>query len=81
MSKSITIKPKRAYGIRTEISGNIHFMSKDEILYPLAGVLCIEEYETFKQKFLRFPDNSQLENIVLSPSRKYMAIAEKNGDE
>ena len=52
-SKQISIIPKNAYGLRTDIQGNVHFTLKQEIIYPVAGVLAIHDFTTNKQKFLR----------------------------
>uniref|UniRef100_A0A6E8VUB9 Uncharacterized protein n=1 Tax=Anopheles coluzzii TaxID=1518534 RepID=A0A6E8VUB9_ANOCL len=79
-SKQISIIPKNAYGLRTDIQGNVHFTLKQEIIYPVAGVLAIHDFTTNKQKFLRFPQNCHPERIVLSPNRKFIAVVERNND-
>lgn len=53
-SKPISIEPKNVFGLRTDILGNVHFTVKQEIIYPVAGVLAIHNFSTNKQKFLRF---------------------------
>ena len=52
-TKPISLVPKQVFGLRTDIVGNIHFTLKQEIIYPVAGVLAIHDYVTNKQKFLR----------------------------
>lgn len=54
-SKSIpiAIQPRYVYGLQTSVRGNIHFTSKQEVIYPVAGVLAIQDFATNKQKFLR----------------------------
>ncbi|XP_035915826.1 cilia- and flagella-associated protein 57 [Anopheles stephensi] len=79
-SKQISIIPKNAYGLRTDIQGNVHFTLKQEIIYPVAGVLAIHDFTTNKQKFLRFPQNCHPERIVLSPNRKFIAVVERTND-
>nr|XP_029708990.1 cilia- and flagella-associated protein 57-like [Aedes albopictus] len=79
-SKPISIVPKNVFGLRTDIVGNVHFTTKQEIIYPVAGVLAIHDFATNKQKFLRFPENYHPERIVISPDRRYIAISEKSGD-
>ncbi|XP_065072592.1 cilia- and flagella-associated protein 57 [Ochlerotatus camptorhynchus] len=79
-SKQISIVPKNVFGLRTDILGNVHFTTKQEIIYPVAGVLAIHDFATNKQKFLRFPENYHPERIVVSPDRKYIAISEKSAD-
>ncbi|XP_035778469.1 cilia- and flagella-associated protein 57-like [Anopheles albimanus] len=79
-SKQISIVPKNAYGLRTDIMGNVHFTLKQEIIYPVAGVLAFHDFVSYKQKFLRFPQNSHPERIVISPNRKFIAVAERTND-
>uniref|UniRef100_A0A1Q3G5C9 Putative golgin subfamily protein n=1 Tax=Culex tarsalis TaxID=7177 RepID=A0A1Q3G5C9_CULTA len=79
-SKQISIEPKNVFGLRTDILGNVHFTVKQEIIYPVAGVLAIHNFSTNKQKFLRFPENYHPERIVISPDRKFIAVSEKSAD-
>lgn len=98
-SKPISIVPKNVFGLRTDILGNVHFTTKQEIIYPVAGVLAVHDFTTNKQKFLRyqgitkvylsytnychncrFPENYHPERIVISPDRKFIAVAEKSSD-
>lgn len=76
----ITIQPRNVFGLQTKVRGNIHFTTKQEVIYPVAGVLAFHDYTTNKQKFLRFPENCQPEIIVMSPNRKMLAIAERNAE-
>ncbi|XP_053692096.1 cilia- and flagella-associated protein 57 [Sabethes cyaneus] len=78
--KAISIVPRNVFGLRTDIFGNVHFTTKQEIIYPVAGVLAIHDFTTNKQKFLRFPENYHPERIVISPDRKYIAVSEKSAD-
>lgn len=53
LSKSVGIQPKRVFGLRTDVIGNVHFTLGQEIIYPAAGVLVIQDYVTNKQRYLR----------------------------
>lgn len=53
MNKAVGLQPKRVFGLRTDVVGNIHFTIGQEIVYPAAGVLVIQDYITNKQKYLR----------------------------
>ncbi|XP_055598286.1 cilia- and flagella-associated protein 57-like [Uranotaenia lowii] len=79
-NKPISIVPKNVFGLRTDIDGNVHFTANQEIIYPVAGVLAVHDFATNKQKFLRFPEKNNPERIVLSPDRRFIAIAEKTSD-
>lgn len=76
--QTISIEPRNVFGIRADVKGNINFTTKDEVMYPVAGVLCIHDYNTGHQKILRFAEHSQPEIIVMSPNRKMFAVAEKH---
>ncbi len=51
--RPISVAPKRVFGLRTEVVGNIHFTSGNEIVYPAAGTLVLEDFITNKQKYMR----------------------------
>lgn len=53
LSKTVGIQPKRAFGLRTDVAGNIHFTFGEDIVYPAAGCLIIQNFLTNKQKYLR----------------------------
>lgn len=75
----VTIQPKNVFGIRNDVKGNVNFTVKQEVLYPVGGILAIHDYETDKQKFLRFNENSVPIVIGMSPNKKFIAVAEKFG--
>lgn len=75
----VTIQPKNVFGIRNDVKGNVNFTVKQEVLYPVGGILAIHDYETDKQKFLRFNENSVPLVIAMSPNKKFIAVAEKFG--
>lgn len=77
-AKSVSILPKVVFGLRTDIKGNIHFTSKNEVIYPVSGVIAIHDYESKKQKFLRLAEKMSPIIISISPNRKMLAIAERN---
>lgn len=75
----VTIQPKNVFGIRVDVKGNVNFTVKQEVMYPVAGILAIHDYETNKQKFLRFNENSVPLVIAMSANKKFIAVAEKFG--
>lgn len=76
--QTISILPRNVFGIRVDVKGNINFTTKEEVLYPVAGILSIHDFKTGNQKFLRFAEHSQPEIITMSPNRKMFAVAEKH---
>lgn len=53
MNKAVGLQPKRVFGLRTDVAGNVHFTTGQDVVYPAAGVLVIQDYVTNKQKYLR----------------------------
>lgn len=76
MNKLVGIQPVRVFGLRTDVEGNVNFTTGQDVVYPAAGVLVVQDYVTNKQKHLRFPENVKPEMIVISPNRKLLAVAE-----
>lgn len=74
---TVAIQPKNVFGIRNDVKGNVHFTVKQEVLYPVGAILAIHDYETDKQRFLRFNENSVPLVIAMSPNKKFIAVAEK----
>lgn len=54
MNKSVGLKAKRVFGLRTDVAGNVHFKTGQEVVYPAAGVLVVEDFVTHNQKYLRY---------------------------
>lgn len=75
----VSIQPKNVFGIRSDVKGNVHFTVKQEVLYPVGAILAVHDYETDKQKFLRFNENSVPLVIAMSSNKKFIAVAEKFG--
>lgn len=60
MNKSVGLQAKRVFGLRTDVVGNVHFKTGQEVVYPAAGVLVVEDFITNKQKYLRSEITSKL---------------------
>lgn len=54
MNKTVGLLPKRVFGLRTDVVGNVHFKAGQEVVYPAAGVLVVQDCVTHKQKYLRY---------------------------
>lgn len=78
--QSVSILPRNVFGLRSDVLGNIHFTGKQEVIYPVAGVLAIHDYRTGKQKFLRFAERSRPKIICLSPNKKFLGVGEYIGE-
>lgn len=76
MSNPISIQPRNVFGLRSDVLGNINFTAKQEVIYPVAGVMAIHDYRMGKQKFLRFAERSRPQIISMSPNKKLLAVGE-----
>lgn len=53
MNKTVGIQPKRVFGLRNDVAGNVHFTLGQDIVYPAANAIIVQDYVTNKQKYLR----------------------------
>lgn len=53
MNKAVGLQPKRVFGLRTDVAGNVQFTSGQDVVYPAAGVLVVQDFVTNKQRYLR----------------------------
>lgn len=71
----LSIQPKFVFGLQLSIKGNVHFTAKNEVIYPVAGVIAIHDFESAKQKFLRLSDGHGIDIIAVSPNKKLLAVS------
>lgn len=53
MNKAVGLQPKRVFGLRTDVAGNVQFTGGQDVVYPAAGVLVVQDFVTNKQRYLR----------------------------
>lgn len=64
------LQPRLVYGLRTDIKGNVNFISDDEVLYPAGGLLVMHNFAQKRQRFARLPDKGlNITRIVVSPNQ------------
>lgn len=64
------LQPKLLLGLRSGIKGNAQFISDEEIVYPVGGVLAIHNYNLRKQKFIKLPERGgNVTSITVSPNK------------
>ncbi|KAK5641374.1 hypothetical protein RI129_009921 [Pyrocoelia pectoralis] len=72
------LQPRLIYGLRTDIKGNVHFLSDDEVLYPVGGLLAANNFAQKRQRFGKLPDKGKnVTEISISPNQKTIAISER----
>lgn len=50
---AVSLRPKRIYGLRNDVLGNVHFNLQQEVIYPVEGVIAFHDFVQNKQRFLR----------------------------
>lgn len=57
-------------GLKTNIKGNIQYVSEEDVLYPVGSTLSVHNYIQNKQKYIKLPDRGANINIIcVSPNR------------
>ncbi|XP_057670540.1 cilia- and flagella-associated protein 57 [Diorhabda carinulata] len=71
------LQPQLLVGLETKIRGNVHFLSDDEVVYPVGCVVTVHNTSLKKQKFIKLADKGKnLTHLLVSPNKKLIAIAE-----
>lgn len=69
-SDIVGLVPKFFFGINTQIKGNVHYITEEEVIYPNGGVLVVHNFPGKRQKYIKLPEKGYNVNlIVLSPNR------------
>ncbi|KAH1015652.1 hypothetical protein HUJ04_007002 [Dendroctonus ponderosae] len=78
MSTSLPfLQPRLITGLETNIKGNLHFLSDDEVVYPVGSVVVVHNYHIRKQKFIKLSDKGKnLTHLAVSPDKKLIAVVE-----
>lgn len=65
------LQPKLILGLRTEPRGNALFVTDDDIVYPVGGVLAIHNHLMQRQKSIKLPERgNNVISITISPNRQ-----------
>lgn len=64
------LNPRVVLGLKTDVPGNVDFITDEDIVYPAGGLLSIQNETQRKQKFIKLPDKGyNVNNILLSPNK------------
>ena len=73
-----TVQTRFAYGLRSDVSGNIHFLDEQNVIYPVGSNIVVYNIDHKTQRFIpSSPTSLGPSCIAISPNRRYLAIAEK----
>ena len=72
---------RHIFGLKSDVNSNVHFTDDHLVLYPAGHNTVIFNMESKVQKFIHgAPHTDGISAIAVSPSRRYVAVAEKTGD-
>lgn len=64
-----TLETKVLYGLKTNVIGNAHFITDNDILYPVGNALAIHNFAQRRQRLLPLPDKNNINIIAISPNK------------
>ncbi|XP_015123643.1 cilia- and flagella-associated protein 57 [Diachasma alloeum] len=64
------------YGLKTDVISNAHYITDNDILYPVGNALAIHNFHEKHQRLLRLPNKYQINIIAVTPNKKYVALCE-----
>ncbi|KAJ8957345.1 hypothetical protein NQ318_004824 [Aromia moschata] len=71
------LQPKLFLGLATRVPNNIHFLSDEEVVYPVGSVVAVHNYQVKKQRYIKLADRgSHLTHVTVSPNKKLIAVVE-----
>lgn len=64
------LQPKLILGLQTKPRGNVQYIGDDEIVYPVGGVLAVQNFILNKQKLIKLPERgNNVTSIAVSPNK------------
>lgn len=64
------LKPSLFLGFEKRIRNNIHYLSDEEVVYPVGSVIAIHDFEIKKQKFIKLTEKGKnLTHVLVSPNK------------
>ena len=76
-----TVQTRFAYGLRSDVFGNVNFLDEQNIVYPVGSNIVIYNIDQKSQRFIPSSPTSQGPScLAVSPNRRYLAIAEKGAE-
>ncbi|XP_016840844.1 cilia- and flagella-associated protein 57 [Nasonia vitripennis] len=64
------------YGLRTDVAGNAHFVTDDEVLYLVGNALSVHNFSQRRQRLIRLPDKHKINSMTITPNKKFAALCE-----
>ncbi|XP_063983193.1 cilia- and flagella-associated protein 57 [Diachasmimorpha longicaudata] len=64
------------FGLKTDVINNAHYITDNDILYPVGNALAIHNFHEKHQRLLRLPEKYQINLIAVTPNKKYVALCD-----
>ena len=75
-----SVTPKYSFGLKGDVSNNISYLDEQTIIYPAGANLIIYNVDQKTQKFISSSGAECITAMAVSPNKRYVATAEKNGE-
>eukprot|EP00398_MALV-I-01_sp_L67-1_P000447 gene447-864_t len=77
-SLAISLQHRHAFGLKADVRCNVHYAEENQIIYPTGHNTVMYHTEDKTQKFFSASENcSGITALAVSPSKRYLAIAER----
>ncbi|KAF7997460.1 hypothetical protein HCN44_006031 [Aphidius gifuensis] len=70
------LQPRVFYGLKTDVAGNAHYISDNDVLYPVGNAIALHNFNQQHQKLLNLSDKNHINIIAISPNKKHVAVCE-----
>ncbi|CAH1154655.1 unnamed protein product [Phaedon cochleariae] len=71
------LQPQLLLGLETRIRNNVHFLSDDEVVYPVGSVVAVHNFNVKKQRYIKLSEKGKnLTHLAVSPDKKLIAVVE-----
>lgn len=65
-----SLQPKLILGLRTKVKGNAQFITEDDVVYPVGGVLAVHNFNLNRQKFIKLSERgNNVTSVTVSPNK------------
>lgn len=64
------LKPSLFLGLDKNIRNNVHFLTDNEVVYPVGSVIAVHDFSVKRQKFIKLSDKGKnLTHLAVSPNK------------
>lgn len=63
------LQPRVFYGLKTDVASNAHYISDNDVLYPVGNAIALHNFNQQHQKLLNLSDKNHINIIAVSPNK------------